>query len=169
MAPSVTQSFLRECLIDTNSEKKALQDRNSGLIEPEFPISVCLVRSEGFLDLLLQKAEGLANFREVGEFSILNSKPDGFNFKIFVFDSEICIHLFEDYCFQNLVSLELPIKHTLNLQFIKRLRYLNLCKFFAMVVKRRQNLAEAIQYKNIKLTKISQKQESMERQRNKKP
>ena len=41
-------------------------------------------------------------------------------FKNFVFDWELCLRLCEAYRFQNLVGLELPIKHTLNFIKIKK-------------------------------------------------
>ena len=109
------------------------------MIGSEILKTVGLAGFEGLLNLLLQKAEGLADFAEIllfmietlkrGEvarllckffnmademdvFAMVTPKPAVF--KMFVFDWEIYFRLCEVYRFQNLAGLELPIKHTLN-------------------------------------------------------
>ena len=49
-------------------------------------------------------------------FARINLKPAAL--KNFVFDLELCFRLCEVFRFQNLVGLEFPIKHTLNLHVI---------------------------------------------------
>ena len=61
-------------------------------------------------------------------FTRMNLKPA--DLKNFVFDSKMCLRVCEVYRFQNLVGLELPIKHKLRVNRIIELRVNSLILFF---------------------------------------
>ena len=82
-------------------------------------IKLGLVGLEGLLNLPLLNAEGLADF---GEKILLHQLINMVNGKsaileIFLLDWKIHFRLCVVYCFQDLVGLELPIKHALSLHY----------------------------------------------------
>ena len=75
-------------------------------------------------------------------FSVANPGDESktYCFKISVFDWEIYFRLCEVYCFQNLVGLELPIKHTLSLALVAikntlQLMFLKVVLHLVLIVK----------------------------------